>query len=143
MYHKIFDVPVLSWFFRTVKAIPIAPAKENEVLLQRAMDEIARELEAGQLVCIFPEGGLTADGEIAEFKGGVERILQRCPVPVVPMALSGLWGSFFSRARGAAMSSLPRRFWSRILLDVAEPVAPAEASAVALRQRVAELRSKA
>ena len=143
MYHKIFDVPVLSWFFRTVKAIPIAPAKENKALLEQAMDEIQRELDAGHVVCIFPEGGLTADGDVAEFKTGVERILQRSPVPVVPMALSGLWGSFFSRARGAAMSSLPRRFWSRILLDIAEPVDPQQVSAADLREAVVALRSKA
>lgn len=143
MYHKIFDVPVLSWFFRTVKAIPIAPAKENEALLARAMDEIERELEAGQVVCIFPEGGLSADGDIAEFKGGVQKILERKAVPVVPMALSGLWGSFFSRARGAAMGSLPRRFWSRILLDVGQPVAATDATAGGLREAVAGLRSKA
>ncbi|MGJ8669350.1 MAG: MFS transporter [Oceanococcus sp.] len=143
MYHKIFEVPVLSWFFRTVKAIPIAPAKENEALLARAMDDIQNELDAGQLVCIFPEGGLTADGEIADFRSGIERILQRRAVPVVPMALSGLWGSFFSRARGSAMASLPRRFWSRILLDVADPVPPEQANAASLRAAVASLRSKA
>ena len=142
MYHRIFDIPVLSWFFRTVKAIPIAPAKEDEALLAKAMDEIDRELGEGNLVCVFPEGGLTADGQIGEFKGGVARILERRAVPVVPMALSGLWGSFFSRARGAAMGSLPRRFWSRIHLDVGTPVAPEQATAAGLREAVAALRHR-
>lgn len=143
MYHRIFDIPVLSWLFRTVKAIPIAPAREDAQLLARAMEAIDDELEAGNLVCIFPEGGLSPDGEIGEFKGGVDRILARRAVPVVPMALSGLWGSFFSRARGAAMSSLPRRFWSRIELAVGQPLDPAQASAEALRGAVVALRSRA
>ncbi len=143
MYHRIFDIPVLSWLFRTVKAIPIAPAREDAQLLARAMEAIDDELEAGNLVCIFPEGGLSTDGEIGEFKGGVDRILARRAVPVVPMALSGLWGSFFSRARGAAMSSLPRRFWSRIELAVGQPLDPAQASAEALRGAVVALRSRA
>lgn len=142
MYHKIFQVPVLSWFFRTVKAIPIAPQKENPTLLAKAMDDIAQELDEGHLVCVFPEGGLSADGEIAAFRSGVERMLQRRPVPVVPMALSGLWGSFFSRARGAAMSSLPRRFWSRIELAVAPPIPPEQVTAEGLRSVVAGLRTR-
>ncbi len=142
MYHKIFQVPVLSWFFRTVKAIPIAPQKENPTLLAKAMDDIAQELDEGHLVCVFPEGGLSADGEIAAFRSGVERMLQRRPVPVVQMALSGLWGSFFSRARGAAMSSLPRRFWSRIELAVAPPMPPEQVTAEGLRSVVAGLRTR-
>ncbi len=143
MYYRIFEIPVLSWFFRTVKAIPIASAKEDPVLLAQAMETIEAELEAGHLVCVFPEGGLTADGEVAEFKSGVEKILARRAVPVVPMALSGLWGSFFSRAHGAAMSSWPRRFWSRIGLSVGQVIAPQDATAATLRTAVAALRSRA
>ena len=136
MYHRIFDIPVLSWFFRTVKAIPIAPAKEDPKLLEQAMDEIARELDEGNVVCLFPEGGLSADGEVGVFRSGAERVVARTPVPVIPLALSGLWGSFFSRARGAAMSSLPRRFWSRIGLDVGEPLPPEAVTAEGLREQV-------
>ena len=142
MYHKIFDIPVLSWFFRTVKAIPIASARENEALMNRAMEDIDQALAEGHLVCIFPEGGLTADGDIGVFRSGVMRILERRAVPVIPMALSGLWGSFFSRRRGAAMSSLPRRFWSRVGLDVGEALDPAGVEPDSLREAVAALRSR-
>jgi len=92
-------------------------------------------------VCIFPEGGLTSDGEIAPFRQGVERILARRQVPVVPLAIRGLWGSIFSRRDSApGRMRLPRRFWSRIVLAVGEPVAPADASAAMLEQRVRTLR---
>jgi 1-acyl-sn-glycerol-3-phosphate acyltransferase len=99
MYYAIFNVPGLRLLFRSMKAIPIAGAKESPEVLDRAYDEIATALEDGQLVCIFPEGQLTRDGEIGLFRPGLMHILQRTPVPVIPMALSGLWRSIFSRNR--------------------------------------------
>lgn len=141
MYYKIFNIPVLSFIFRTAKAIPIAGYKENPELLAKAFDEVDKELEAGNLVCIFPEGGLTKDGDIAEFKGGMEKIIERRPVPVVPLALRGLWGSIFSRRDSAlGRSRLPRRFWSHIGLAAGEPVPATEASAAALEVQVRALR---
>ncbi|MBL8300344.1 MAG: MFS transporter [Rhodanobacteraceae bacterium] len=141
MYYKIFNIPLLSFIFRTAKAIPIAGYKEDPQLLAKAFDEVDKELAEGNLVCIFPEGGLTKDGEIAEFKTGMERILERRPVPVVPLALRGLWGSIFSRRDSAlGRSRLPRRFWSRIGLAAGEPVPPAAASAAALETQVRALR---
>ncbi|SFN32081.1 MFS transporter [Dokdonella immobilis] len=141
MYYKIFNIPVMRFIFRTAKAIPIASAKEDPGLLEKAFAEIDRALAEGEIVCIFPEGGLTADGEIATFRPGVERILAQRAVPVIPLAIRGLWGSIFSRRDSApGRMRLPRRFWSRIVLAVGEPVAPTEASAATLEQRVRELR---
>jgi len=141
MYYKIFRIPVLKFIFRTAKAIPIAGRKEDPALLERAFDEVDRALADGELVCIFPEGGLTRDGSIDTFRPGVEQILARRPVPVIPLALRGLWGSVFSRHDTAlGRSRLPRRFRSRIGLAVGAPVAADAASAPVLEQRVRELR---
>jgi 1-acyl-sn-glycerol-3-phosphate acyltransferase len=141
MYYKIFRIPLLNFIFRTAKAIPIAGAKEDAALLERAFDEVDHALAAGELVCIFPEGGLTHDGEIAPFRPGVERILARRPVPVVPIALRGLWGSVFSRRDSAlGRARLPRRFWSRIGIAFGEPLPAAHASAAALEAKVRALR---
>lgn len=141
MYYKIFNIPIMSFIFRTARAIPIAGIKENPELLEKAFDEIDRALADGDLVCIFPEGSLTTDGEIATFKSGVERILERRAVPVVPLAIRGLWGSIFSRKDSRlGRARLPRRFWSRIVLAVGTPVAASEASAELLEARVRELR---
>jgi 1-acyl-sn-glycerol-3-phosphate acyltransferase len=141
MYYKIFNIPVMRFIFRTAKAIPIASAKEDPALLEKAFTEIDRALAEGEIVCIFPEGGLTTDGEITTFRPGVERILAQRAVPVIPLAIRGLWGSIFSRRDSApGRMRLPRRFWSRIVLAVGEPVAPTEATAAALEQRVRELR---
>lgn len=140
MDHQIFRIPLLNFVFRTAGAIPIAPARENPEILKQAYDRVARYLEAGEVVGIFPEGRLTEDGEIGPFKSGIEQIVQRTPVPVVPMALRGLWGSFFSRRYGKAMAHFPRRFWSRIELVAGEPVPPERATSALLRERVVALR---
>lgn len=140
MYYKIFDIPLLRFIFRTAHAIPIAGSKENPQLLARAFAEIDAALAAGELVCVFPEGGLTRDGEIAPFRPGVEKMLAQRPVPVVPLALRGLWGSIFSRRDSALhRMRLPRRFWSRIALAAGTPL-PASSSAAQLESSVRELR---
>jgi 1-acyl-sn-glycerol-3-phosphate acyltransferase len=144
MYHKIFKVPVMSFIFRTAKAIPIAPAKEDEAMMNRAFDEIARELEEGNVVGIFPEGSITSDGQISEFRSGIERVIQRSPVPVVPLALRGLWGSIFSRRDGfLKRARIPRRFWSRIELVAGAPVPAAQVTAAVLETKVRALRGEA
>jgi len=141
MYYRIFDVPVMRFIFRTARAIPIAGAKEDAALLARAFDAIDAALAEGDVVCIFPEGGLTRDGAIAPFRPGVERILERRSVPVVPMALRGLWGSVWSRRDSMlGRARLPRRLRARIELVVGAPLAAAQADAAMLEQRVRELR---
>lgn len=140
MDHQIFKIPVLHFIFRTAKAIPIASRKENPALVERAFDTVATVLAEGELVGIFPEGRLTGDGEMSPFRPGVERILERTPVPVVPMALRGLWGGFFSRVDGAAMRHPFRRVWSRIELVCDPPLPPDEATAAVLEARVRALR---
>lgn len=137
MYWKIFDKPLAKWLFRAARAIPIAGRSENEAMMEAAFSSVRGELDAGEVVGIFPEGGLTRDGAIAPFRPGVERILAANPVPVVPMALRGLWGSLFSRKHHVP---IPRRFRARIALVIGEPIAPALASAALLEQRVRELR---
>jgi len=141
MYHKIFNTPLLSFVFRTAKAIPIAGYKEDPQVLQQAYDAVDEALQASEVVCIFPEGSLTRDGEIAPFRPGVEKILARRPVPVVPMALRGLWGSVWSRRDSMLhRARLPRRFRARVELVVDVPIALDQASAAALEARVRQLR---
>lgn len=140
MESSIFKVPVLSTVFRGMKAIPVAPAKESPEVYERAFHIVARELAAGELVCIFPEGRLTADGEIAAFRPGMLRILKETPVPVVPLAVSGLWNSMFSRKYGPVWNRWPRRIWAKISLSVGSAVPPEQVELEDLRKRVLELR---
>ena len=143
MDHRIFRWPILSFVFRTSRAIPIAPGKDDAAMMTRAFDSVAAALEAGELVGVFPEGALTDNGEMRPFRRGVARIVERTPVPVVPMALSGLWGSFFSRKGGPAMRKPFRRgVFNRIDLNIGAPVPAAEASPEALQTQVAALRGE-
>ena len=141
MDHRIFAIPVLGALFRLAKAIPIAPRREDPLLYERAFEQARNVLAEGDLLGIFPEGVITRDGELGEFKGGVMKILQTHPVPVVPLALQNLWGSYFSRIeRGEAMVRPFRRgLFSRVGL-VAGPALPAAGvSPALLRERVGML----
>ena len=141
MDHHIFKTPVLNFIFRTSRAIPIAPAKEDPLMLERAYDEIAQGLTQGDLICIFPEGGLTRDGEIQPFRSGIKRIIDRTPVPVVPVALRGLWSSFFGRQRGPLLERLFRLgLFGKIGLTVGAAVAPQAVTPEGLQALVTRLR---
>jgi 1-acyl-sn-glycerol-3-phosphate acyltransferase len=143
MDHNIFKIPVLSFIFRTAGAIPIASRREDPAMMERAFAEVAKALREGHLVGIFPEGRITDSGEIEPFRPGLQRILDETPVPVVPMALRGLWGSFFSRKGGPAMTRPFRRgVLSKIGLAVAPPVAAELATLEALQAKVGELRGE-
>ncbi len=143
MDHRIFAIPVLGWLFRLGKAIPIAPQKEDPAAYERAFVQARAVLDEGDLLALFPEGGITRDGSLGEFKGGVMKILQTHPVPVVPMALQNLWGSFFSRIEGGTAMVKPfrRGLFSPVGLVAGPAVPAAEASPALLRERVAALLS--
>ncbi|NKC12378.1 MAG: glycerol acyltransferase [Gammaproteobacteria bacterium] len=145
MEHNIFALPVINFVFRVGGAIPIAPRRVDPQMIERAFDRVAQYLKAGEIVCIFPEGKITSDGEMNVFRSGIERIVERTPVPVVPLALRGLFGSFFSREGGAAMSRplrLITRFRSSIELVAAAAVPASEVSADGLQSMVAALRGR-
>jgi 1-acyl-sn-glycerol-3-phosphate acyltransferase len=146
MDHKIFKVPVLGWLFRLAKAIPIAPRAQDPKAYEAAFDAAARVLKDGDLLCIFPEGGITRDGSLQEFKGGIMKILERTTqqgvaVQVVPMALTNLWGSFFSRVEqgGAMVRPFRRGIFNRVGLNVGAPVASAAVQPALLQSQVQAL----
>lgn len=143
MDHRIFRVPLLSWIFRTAKAIPIAPAKEDPWQMEKAFVDIAQALHEGELVCIFPEGRLTDTGEMNPFRSGIRKIIDRTPVPVIPMALRGLWGSLLTRSPGNPFErSFRRGPFSQLSLIVGSPVDPAQATPELLHEHVRNLRGE-
>ena len=144
MYYKIFQIPFMNWIFRVARAIPIAGARENRALMLAAFDEIDAALAAGEVVCIFPEGALTRDGEIAPFKSGVEKILARRPVPVIPLALRGMWASMWSRRDSRlGRMRLPRRLRARVDVIAGPAVDGATTHAAELEAIVRKLRGDA
>jgi len=140
MYAPFYRLPFVHLICRLANVIPIAPRSEDPATLRNAFKQINAALQDGEVVCIFPEGKLTRTGEIDNFKTGIERIVRSTPVPVIPMALQGMWGSFFSYCRGSAMTHRPKRFRARIALVAGTPIAPEAVTAEQLQQTVAELR---
>ena len=146
MHRDIYRIPVLNFIFRVGRAIPIAAEPDDVEMYHSAFQSIREALASGDLVCIFPEGKLTADGDVDTFRRGIERIVTETPVPVVAMALRGLWGSYFSReGRGAFRwlvreRRLPGRFWSRVDIVADAPQQPDALTADDLRERVMTLR---
>ncbi|MBX2847592.1 MAG: MFS transporter [Acidiferrobacterales bacterium] len=139
MHNSYYELPIAKLLFRALKAIPIAPRSESNELLEQAFDEIAAGLENGELICIFPEGGITQDGEMRQFQPGVEKIIKRTPVPVVPLAIRGLWGTWFSRHKGRAMQGFPTAFMRKLTIVSSEPIAAQDVNRYDLFDRVLSL----
>ena len=140
MWYKIFQMPLLNFIFRTMKAIPIAGAREDETVMNEAFEKVDAELAEGNIVCIFPEGAISVDGEIARFRPGIEKIIERRPVPVVPVSLGRLWGSWFSRRRDGGLRKLPGRLFARVPVTIGKPVRASEVTAAKLELLVRTLR---
>ncbi|MET4579083.1 MFS transporter [Ottowia thiooxydans] len=146
MDHRIFKTPVLGWIFRLAKCIPIAPRDQDPEAYQRAFDEAAKVLREGDLLGLFPEGGITRDGQLQPFKGGIMKILEQAEaegqnVPVIPMALNNLWGSYFSRIEkdGAMTRPFRRGIFNRVGLNVGDAVPQSKVSPELLHTKVSAL----
>ncbi|MDC5848808.1 MFS transporter [Vibrio europaeus] len=138
MEEEYANLPPLKRFLQRAGVIPISANNRRSIV--KAFNDVEQALSEGHIVCIFPEGRLTSDGEMSEFMRGMDIIIKRSPVPVIPIALKGLWGSYFSRYKGSACKGLPTRFWSKIEIEVGEPVDPENASTAVMHDKVATLR---
>ena len=142
MYKPIFDIPVLNFIFRTSGSIPICSPKEDETVYKAAMEAIAEGLERGDLLCIFPEGKLSRDGELDQLRPGIQRMIERSPAPVIPMVLDGLWGGFFSHSGAGAFKKPFRRIWSKVDVRVAPAIVPDGFTVDALGDAIQTLRDE-
>ncbi|MGM0982808.1 MAG: 1-acyl-sn-glycerol-3-phosphate acyltransferase [Pseudomonadota bacterium] len=143
MDKPIYDSPWLNWLFRLVGAIPVDADRRDPGSVRHALTEVSRALRQGEVVMVFPEGRLSPDGEVHPFRRGLELILARDAVPVVPAGLAGLWGSWTSHQGGKALSRFPRRFRARVALTFGEPIPPAEANRRNIEERVRALKAEA
>jgi 1-acyl-sn-glycerol-3-phosphate acyltransferase len=141
MDHHFMKGFLIKRLMTRAKVIPIAPGWENPTVLEEAFKRIASELAQGEIVCIFPEGKITKDGHLNPFKPGIERIIQETPVPVIPMAILNMWGSFFSREGGKAVFKIPKRFRSRVGLTIAPPLEADSVTAQGLFDKVKSLQT--
>ncbi len=135
-----FSPPVLRWFSEMGGAIMVMPANPKSVI--RALREARQALQDGELVCVFPEGGITRTGQLLGFRPGVMKILQDTEAPVIPVYLDELWGSIFSFSGGRFFWKLPKRFPYRTSIHVGEPIAD-PSDAYQIRQAVQQLGARA
>lgn len=143
MDRPIYESRWLNWLFRLVGAIPVESDRRDPGSVRRALAEVSQALREGEVVMLFPEGRLTPDGEVHPFRRGLEKILARDPVPVVPVGLAGLWGSWTSHCNGPALSQWPRRYRARVALCFGEAVPAHQAQRDWLEGRVRALKDEA
>ena len=141
MHYKIFRIPVLKFIFKTGKAIPVASYKEDPEILKKAYLRMHKVLEQGDVLGIFPEGAITKDGDIHTFKNGIDKVVEKQPVTVVPMALCHMWGSMFSR-RDKLSKRRPYKLWAHIELRIGKPILPEDLTAQKLEDAVRALRGE-
>ncbi|MEA9355790.1 MFS transporter [Bacteriovorax sp. PP10] len=142
MHYSFTKIPFVSFLLRGAKVIPIAGTKEDPKIMDEAFVKIKETLDEGEIVCIFPEGQITKDGTLSPFRPGIERILADSNVPVIPMTIYGLWGSFFSRKYGHAASELtviPRRIWSKVIVDIDPAFAGDQVNAKILEEHTLQM----
>lgn len=141
-----FDIKILQWFYKSARAIPIVPKKVCEDGLRRAMEQIEKRLEESELVALFPEAYISKDGDLIPFKKGVSELSKKDPkIQIVPMAISGMWGSWFSRHNnGRAMVGVPKRrsFRTEIEINVGQPIMASELTTQKLYDKVLSLRGQ-
>ncbi len=142
MWYGFYELPIVGNLFKWLKSIPISNRRERPELVSRAFENIAQELEAGRLVVVFPEGSITRDGEISKFQPGIDDIVKRTPVPVVPLALRGLWGTWASRKKGRALKGFPTSFMKKLTVVAGDPVAPEDATRLSMYDKVSALRGE-
>ena len=131
---KYTKVKSIAWFLKLFGGIPIRPEHAREALL-RTVDA----LKAGDVVCLFPEGGLTRLGVTTEFKRGFELIARKAGCEVVPVYMDGLWGSIFSFERDRYIRKWPKRLTCPLQIAFGHPLPPEEATLETVRAAVWEL----
>lgn len=95
MERAIYERWYLRWFLDFFGVVPITSGKSKE-----AIRTVSRLLNEGKVVCLFPEGAISRNGQLGEFKKGFELSASQAQGHILPFYLRGLWGSRFSRASG-------------------------------------------
>ena len=129
MYYQYYYIPVFKYIFQLAGCIPVAQYKDSPEIKEKAFKLMEEAIENGDLVCVFPEGTLTRDGELVKFRSGYERVLERLNTKVIPIAMTGLWGSYFSRKGGRALLKVPKPSRRKLYVKILEPIPKESATA--------------
>lgn len=137
MFKGSYDHPLVKPFAKIMGVIPISSQLRPREMIQ-SLRTATQALKDGEVVCIFPEGQMTRIGQMLPFRRGMERIVKGIDVPVIPVNLSGVWGSIFSFDKGRFLWKLPRRIPYPVTVTFGAPM-PSSTNAQEVRQAVQEL----
>lgn len=141
MFRPLYEMFPISLAAKGVRAIPISGGdKPREIAL--ALQEARKRVEAGELVCIFAEGGITRLGLLLPFRKGFERIMDGLQAPIIPAYIDRIWGSIFSFHDGKVFWKLPKRIRYPVTINFGTPMA-SSSKGPEVRQAVQELSSEA
>ena len=141
MLRRFYEMPLIAWVCRTFRAIPIEPDSTSGDV-RESLHAVINALQAGDPVCLFPEGAMTRTGHIHGFKRGLEIVARKADVPVVPAYVDDLWGSIFSHEGGRCFWKWPKTFRRHVTVAFGPPLPPTT-SAPHVRRSVMELASLA
>jgi 1-acyl-sn-glycerol-3-phosphate acyltransferase len=140
IYDKIYRQPIVHHFMRINRAIPIDGNRES---VRNALNAVSEGLSNGDLIVIFPEGSITYTGNMVRFKFGIEWMISKNPVPVIPVVLGGLWGSVLSRKYiNSKTRWFPKTFRRKIAAICSEPIAPKKATVNYLQKKIMQIKSE-
>lgn len=131
--HWFFD-----WVFGLSGSIAINPNNPTE-----GMRRGVKALQAGEIVAIFPEGHISRTGQLMAVKRGFEVLARRANVPVIPVAIDGLWGSVFSFAGHRYLWKSPRLMPTPVFIVFGQPIPPEQAEVVTARKALLDLGAEA
>ena len=133
MHKPIYDKWYFNWILKLFKAIPISGLSSKST-----MQLIAKELDNGSMVVLFPEGNITRNGHLGEFKRGFEKILEftTTDVEVISFHIRGLWESMFSRANKKFKNSYRT---NSVTVSFSKPIKKDEANVVSVKNKVISL----
>ncbi|HTS31902.1 MAG TPA: acyl-[ACP]--phospholipid O-acyltransferase [Bryobacteraceae bacterium] len=140
VWKPIYDLKPLNWFFRNTNAIPVLPGSRRDVV--ESLQAARKALAEGHVVCIFAEGAITHTGNLLPFRRGLEKIVEKSDVPIIPVEIDRLWGSIFSFERGKFFWKWPKHLPYHVTVSFGKPV-PSTTPAHEVRQAIQELASNA
>lgn len=140
MLRSYYDIRILQWFFRMMRAIPLPERSRKGIL--KSIEQAREELRNGNIVCVFAEGAISRTGNILPFKRGFERIVEDMDVPVIPVHLDRLWGSIFSFSGGRFFYKWPGWIPHPVTVSIGKPMSGG-VTAPEARQAIIELGSDA
>ena len=121
MLRKFFDLPVFKNLFKLMNSIPIDPGEGSESVTE-SLQMAKEQLQNDHVVCIFPEGKITRDGEMNEFRPGFETVMAGLDCPVIPVYLSNVWGRIISPGGGKIYRNLFKKNPGPITIEFGKPL---------------------